>query len=85
MSNVVVVRHSHTKPAWNIIGTRLGDRHKVACVPYIVTDDQDNASERLEALTNAQFIAACINYRDAVMAVLPSTALCRTRTTGIEE
>lgn len=57
------VVHSQTKPAWNVVGTEIGDPYKVARVPYtphpsdVVADSQN----RKEAYELAEFISACFN------------------------
>lgn len=30
-----LIKHSESKNAWNIIGTKLGGKYKIARVPYI--------------------------------------------------
>ena len=34
------VVHSQTKSAWNVIGTDLGGKYKIARVPYVTIDDE---------------------------------------------
>lgn len=56
------VVHSQTKTAWNVIGTKLGGKYKIARVPYLVTGNEGISSrERKEALELAEFIAYCFN------------------------
>ena len=50
------VKHSESKNAWNIVGTQLGGRYKLARCPYIVEPrmtDKWNESEKAEQLANA--------------------------------
>ena len=35
------VEHSLTKDAWNVVGTDLGEKYKVARVPYFVVEGDD--------------------------------------------
>ena len=56
------VVHSLSKDAWNVIGTQLGRKYKIARIPYFICgntaiDDQ----EKNEALFHAEFISACFN------------------------
>ena len=61
------VIHSKTNSAWNVVGVKLGGKHKIARVPYIVTCDQDvNDTNREEALEHAEFISHCFNQSDAI-------------------
>lgn len=56
------VVHSQTKSAWNIISTRIGDKYKIARIPYFTsTDEQITEKERLEAFNHAEFISWCFN------------------------
>lgn len=56
------VKHSKSKSAWNVIGTELGAKYKIAIVPYIQTDDERILTrERVEALDHAEFISKCFN------------------------
>jgi hypothetical protein len=57
------VKHSESKNAWNIIGTRAGGKYKIARVPYLVIDDSEitNTREKAEALEHAMFISFCFN------------------------
>jgi hypothetical protein len=61
------VVHSQTKTAWNVIG-ELGCKHKVARVPYLVFDDDDELTktERAEAKMHAEFISYCFNNSDKI-------------------
>jgi hypothetical protein len=56
------VVHSFSKEAWNIIGTNLGDKYKIARVPYLITGDEfRDCLEKSEALNHAIFISKCFN------------------------
>lgn len=62
------VVHSESKPAYNIVGTRLGDKFKIARVPYLVTDDALlNAKEKKEAFDLAEYISWCFNNSDIII------------------
>ena len=66
------VVHSHSKAAWNVIGTTAGLKYKLARVPYVVTCQSDPASveldarERKEAMEIAEFICKCLNNRESI-------------------
>ncbi len=65
------VVHSQTKAAWNVIGKRLGDKYKIARVPYMVCDDETiSIRNRTEAFNHAQFINACFNNSDEIFKCL---------------
>jgi hypothetical protein len=56
------VVHSISKPAYNIIGSSLGKKHKIAIVPYVSSDDVEVIDiNRDEALEHAEFISYCFN------------------------
>lgn len=58
----VKVQHSHSNSSWNIIGTKLGGKYKIARVPYVVTGIADvDSKNRKEALVHAEFIQWCFN------------------------
>jgi intein-encoded DNA endonuclease-like protein len=56
------VVHSQSKSAWNVIGTTLGAKYKIARVPYV----QGINGERKEALDHAEFISWCFNNADEI-------------------
>ncbi|EJL66300.1 hypothetical protein [Flavobacterium sp. CF136] len=56
------VVHSKTKDAFNVIGTSLGNKYKIARIPYI-----DIGPEKKEALNHALFISMCFNNSDSLM------------------
>lgn len=72
------VVHSHSKAAWNVIGTTAGLKYKLARVPYVDTCQSDPASVELdsrerkealgiaEALEIAEFICKCLNNRESI-------------------
>jgi hypothetical protein len=54
------VKHSESKDAWNIIGTTLGSRYKIARLPYFKYPDLGhdfNDREKREQRLNAQLIS----------------------------
>jgi len=58
----VKVQHSFSKSAWNIVGTSLGHKYKIARFPYFTFDNIDlTTKERTEAFNHAQFCANAIN------------------------
>ncbi|REC56994.1 hypothetical protein DRF62_02210 [Chryseobacterium piscium] len=59
-----IVKHSKSKSAWNVIGTELGGKYKIAVVPYIQTEDEiTQTKEKNEALEHAEFISKCFNEK----------------------
>ena len=40
------VKHSQSKNAWNVVGTGLGEKYKIARVPYEVVEEIGRASCR---------------------------------------
>jgi len=66
--DITKVKHSESKPAWNVIGTTLGGKHKIARVPYVVIMDDDekvrkvfNEYEKQQAHKIARFISRALN------------------------
>lgn len=58
------VVHSQKNSAWNVIGTELGAKYKIARCPYITSDNEEiTEKERKEALEHAQFISNCFNSK----------------------
>lgn len=58
------VVHSKTKPAFNVVGTSLGNKYKIARIPYLVGEnlsDEWNNKEIDEAKNHAEFISFCFN------------------------
>lgn len=54
------VKHSESKPAFNVIGTALGGKYKIARCPYVVTGNDKGIDDRemREAEANARLIAS---------------------------
>ena len=58
----VEVKHSISKSAWNVVGTKLGGKHKIAICPYETSDTESLTIKwRLEAFEHAKFICDCFN------------------------
>ena len=59
------VVHSESKNAWNVVGVTLGDKYKIARVPYDAFDEEDweavSTKNKFEALEHAEFISNCFN------------------------
>jgi hypothetical protein len=56
------VIHSKSSPAWNVVGTKLGGKYKIAKVPYLPSESMEVLDkERDEALEHATFISYCFN------------------------
>ncbi|MBS3993140.1 MAG: hypothetical protein KGZ87_05445 [Bacteroidetes bacterium] len=66
----VQIKHSESKTAWNIIGTKLGGKYKIARVPYIEIANSKSCTEiqKAEALKHAEFISFCFNHSDIILA-----------------
>lgn len=65
----VKVVHSQTKKAWNIVATQLGDKFKIARVPYnydAKCSEMVNTYDKNEAMEHARFIAHCFNNPENV-------------------
>lgn len=52
-----IVKDSETKTAYNVIGTALGGKYKIARSPYCV-DTRGYSYDKKEALDNAKLISA---------------------------
>ena len=62
------VTHSMSKNAWNIVGTILGGKFKIARIPYVLTDDKEaNEILKNEAKAHADFISYCLNNSDKII------------------
>lgn len=61
------VKHSESKEAWNIIGTTLGGKYKVARCPYF-------PFEKDEAKANAQLMASAPELLEMLSKVLEINA-----------
>lgn len=65
------VVHSESKSAWNVVGSGLSGKHKIARVPYVVTDNEIiNTKEKAEALLHAEFISKCFNKSDKIISII---------------
>ena len=62
------VVHSKTKTAWNVIGTVLGCKYKIARIPYYISEgmEKTNTREKMEALEHAEFISYCLNNAEQI-------------------
>ena len=65
------VAHSNNNPAWNVIGTETGRKHKIAIVPYFPVNGNDLLTEKNknEALIHANFINECFNKSDKIILI----------------
>lgn len=69
------VKHSESKPAFNVIGTALGGKYKIARCPYVVLQQGEsrdilNDRECKEAEANAKLIAAAPEMLEALQVVM---------------
>ena len=61
------VIHSETKPAWNVVGIKLGGKYKICRVPYIITENEKlNVMNKNEALEHAEYISSCFNNSNII-------------------
>ena len=65
----VEIKHSQSKNAWNIIGTQLGGKYKIARVPYNKIENSEELShrEKDEAFRHAEFICFCLNNSNKIL------------------
>jgi len=62
------VVHSQSKSAFNVIGTRPGQKYKIARVPYIpITENDPFDRNKIEALDHATFISYCFNNAELIL------------------
>ena len=57
------VKHSESNNAWNVIGTTMGRKYKIARVPYVVIIGSKPLTKRnkTEAKEHADYISFCFN------------------------
>ena len=59
------VVHSHSKSAWNVIGTIVGSKRIIARCPYFLVNNDENhitsVRNKYEALEHALFISDAFN------------------------
>lgn len=62
------VVHSQSKPAWNVVGTKLACKYKIARCPYPICKDKEvTEKEREEALNLAKYISFCFNNSKSIL------------------
>lgn len=65
------VVHSQSKDAWNVVGTRLPSKFKIARIPYLKTGNKiTDTREKAEALLHAEYISRCFNRSDEIMSII---------------
>ena len=65
------VVHSQSKDAWNVAGTGLSLKYKIARIPYVVSgNDITDTKEKAEALEHAEFISRCFNNSEKIFSLL---------------
>ena len=66
------VTHSKSKDAWNVIGTKIGQKYKIARIPYIIVDNSEELTtkNKAEALLHAEFISNCFNDSDKIISTI---------------
>lgn len=63
------VVHSKSKPAFNVVSTKLGTKYKIARIPYEINgslSEEWNNKEIDEAKNHAEFISYCFNNSDFI-------------------
>jgi len=61
------VLHSQSKDAWNVVGTGLSGKYKIARIPYVLCgNDFIDTKQKAEALHHAEFISHCFNNSDII-------------------
>ncbi len=60
-----IVKHSESKSAWNIVGTQLGGKYKIARFPYCINykDEGIQKRERKQALEHAKICCKALNEK----------------------
>lgn len=62
------VVHSQSKSAWNVIGTELGKRYKIARIPYgDLKDEVLSFRDKQEAFNIAEYISYCFNNSNEIL------------------
>lgn len=62
------VVHSEKNSAWNVIGTSLNGKYKIARCPYVTSNEiVVTARERDEARLHAEFISWCFNNSSKIL------------------
>lgn len=65
------VVHSQSKDAWNVVGTGLSGKYKIARIPYVITgNDIIFTKNKAEALQHAEFISRCFNKSDSLISLI---------------
>lgn len=66
------VVHSSKNNSWNVVGTTLGAKYKVARIPYavseieVVTNELSNESKNI-----AEYLSFCLNNEDVIRLIEP--------------
>jgi hypothetical protein len=63
------VTHSRSKAAWNIVGTEIGLKYKIAIIPYPALgkfNSDINEVNRRHAFYHAEFICRCLNNAENI-------------------
>jgi len=64
------VIHSKSNNAWNVVGTSLAGKYKIARCPYLITNNEIiDTIEKSEALRHAKFISECFNKSDKIVLI----------------
>jgi hypothetical protein len=68
------VVHSESKDAWNVVGTKIPGKFKIARIPYfVIGNDIIDTKNKAEALLHAEFISRCFNSSDKIISTIFST------------
>ena len=66
------VVHSQSKDSWNVVGDDLGEKYKIARIPYSTIENSEilTTKNKHEALLHAQFISQCFNKFERIVDAL---------------
>jgi hypothetical protein len=68
---LVKIKHSESKNAWNIIGNIAGGKYKIARIPYQQDNNKGmemyNTRKKADALNDAEFISFCLNNKQSIL------------------
>ena len=74
------VRHSETKDAWNVVGTEIGAKYKIARCPYLVIDylsKEYNEAQKKESQQIAQLISCAPEMLEMLERIVLMTQTCQ--------
>lgn len=65
---ITEVKHSKSQNAWNVVGTVVGYKYKIAVIPYLKVENNEilTTLNKAEALEHAMFISWCFCNSDEI-------------------